>query len=166
MWQLHKSNTVCRGPSILWPHAVVIHIGRVQGDNLSMLKGCYHDRAAHAADMGCFLCTVLTARTPFRAEINVIECSSEQARSMDIRRNPNRMSVLEGLPVQSEDISTETIRADGKLWLLPLSVVLLENSRGTSFCSNSVLWPNTTNQNVSHGEGLPTLNMNKISVTA
>lgn len=63
------------------PHAVVIYIRRVQGDNLSMLKGCYHDHATHTAHMWCFLCTVVTARTPFHAEINVIEFSSESLRS-------------------------------------------------------------------------------------
>lgn len=67
------------------PHAVVIYIRRVQGDNLSMLKGCYHDHAAHTADMWCFLCTVLTARTPFHAEINVIEFSSESLQFLERR---------------------------------------------------------------------------------
>lgn len=75
---------------------------------------------------------------------------------MDIRRNTNRMSVFDGLPVQSEDINRGNIRADRKLlWLLQLSVVLLENSRGTSYCYNCVLPPNTANHDVTHGESLP-----------
>lgn len=59
MWQLHKSNTdllrslhpVATQVATDRPHAVVIYIRRVQGDNLSMLKGCYHDHAAHTADV-------------------------------------------------------------------------------------------------------------------
>lgn len=84
---------------------------------------------------------------------------------MDIRRNTNRMSVFDGLPVQSEDINRGNIRADRKLLrLLQLSVVLLENSRGTSYCYSSHRKPQCVTWR--KFAIFYMLNMNKISFTA